>query len=109
MSLELVGITDPDQHSHLTIKIENTEKRDVLQATEKKYQKLWQDERVFEADAPSCSEYPPGSMSHEELRARVPKFLSNDTGHPFLQFRLTLARNNGISVKENLYLQMAIS
>jgi hypothetical protein len=51
-----------------------TEKRDALRATEKKYQKLWQDEKVFESDAPSCSEHPPDSISPEELRAKFPKF-----------------------------------
>lgn len=82
---------DPNHGSHGTMKIEKviciwsawrtllidgvqTEKRDALQVIEKKYQKLWQDERVFESDAPSNQEYPFDSISPEELRAKVPKY-----------------------------------
>lgn len=50
-----------------------TEKRDLLQATEKKYQKLWQDEKVFEVDAPTTAEHPSG-LSPDELRAKFPKY-----------------------------------
>ncbi|KAK3944995.1 leucyl-tRNA synthetase, class Ia, archaeal/eukaryotic cytosolic [Diplogelasinospora grovesii] len=58
------------------IKIENTQKRDTLCATEKKYQKLWQDEKVFESDAPSCSEYPVGLVTPDDLAQKFPKFFA---------------------------------
>jgi leucyl-tRNA synthetase len=35
-----------------TMKLENTEKRDALKTVEEKYQKLWQDQQIFEVDAP---------------------------------------------------------
>jgi leucyl-tRNA synthetase len=48
-----------------------TDKRDTLQATEKKYQKQWEDSKVFEADAPLCSEYP---IDTTDLHTKMPKF-----------------------------------
>ncbi|KIW01134.1 leucine-tRNA ligase [Verruconis gallopava] len=56
-----------------TLKIENTEKRDTLVEIEKKYQKKWQDDRVFEADAPTFDEFPIDITNHE-LHSKVPKF-----------------------------------
>ena len=41
-----------------TLKIENTDKRDTLIASEKKYQKAWADSKVFEQDAPSLQDVP---------------------------------------------------
>ncbi|TAQ85897.1 hypothetical protein B7494_g5788 [Chlorociboria aeruginascens] len=81
-------VMDSNHGSHGTMKIENagTEKRDVLQATERKYQQLWQDEKVFESDAPSCSEYPPESITPEELRAKVPKFFGMFQVRQFLDY-----------------------
>ncbi len=55
--------------------------------SEKRYQKLWQDEKAFESDAPSRTEFPMGSVTPDELAARVPKFygklalLSDLVGH----------------------------
>jgi leucyl-tRNA synthetase len=54
---------------------EQTEKRDVLQVIERKYQKLWHDNRPFESDAPSLQEYP-ASTSTEELHEKVPKYFA---------------------------------
>ena len=41
-----------------TIKLENTQRRDALVAIEKKYQKIWADEKAFEVDAPTIEEDP---------------------------------------------------
>jgi leucyl-tRNA synthetase len=42
---------------------------------ERKYQKLWHDNRPFESDAPSLQEYP-ASISTEELHEKVPKYFA---------------------------------
>jgi leucyl-tRNA synthetase len=57
-----------------TLKIENTEKRDTLREIEVKYEKIWQDNKVFEADAPTITEYPPGSAEAADLHTKMPKF-----------------------------------
>lgn len=51
-----------------------TEKRDALRTIETAYQKLWQEEKIFESDAPSCAEFPPESTSPDDLTSTVPKF-----------------------------------
>ncbi|KAK3903430.1 leucyl-tRNA synthetase, class Ia, archaeal/eukaryotic cytosolic [Staphylotrichum tortipilum] len=98
------------------MKIENTEKRDALRAIEQKYQKLWQDEKIFEADAPSCSEYPFDSVPVEELWLKQPKFFGTmaypyvngvpHLGHGFtvskVDFATRVARAEG---KNTLYPQ----
>ena len=70
----MYACTIPRSGRYLIYLYGQTEKRDVLRAIEKKYQKLWQQERVFESDAPSCAESPPGDVSVEELWAEKPKF-----------------------------------
>jgi leucyl-tRNA synthetase len=51
-----------------------TEKRDTLRTIENKYQRLWQEEKVFESNALSCSEYPLESVPVDELWFQRPKF-----------------------------------
>ncbi|KAH8899666.1 leucyl-tRNA synthetase [Thozetella sp. PMI_491] len=88
--------------------IHSTEKRDVLSATEKKYQKLWQDEKAFESSAPSCAEFPMGSVTPEELAASFPKYVNGTPhlGHAFtvskVEFATRVARAQG---KNTLYPQ----
>ncbi|KAF1997813.1 leucyl-tRNA synthetase-like protein [Amniculicola lignicola CBS 123094] len=116
MSEPSIEAMDPSHGSHGTMKIENTEKRDALRAVEKRYQNIWQEEKVFEADAPSCTEYPPGSITDDALRAAVPKFFgtmaypyvngSAHLGHAFtmskIEFGSRVARAQG---KRTLYPQ----
>ncbi|KAF2432050.1 leucyl-tRNA synthetase [Tothia fuscella] len=116
MSAAKSEVVDPSTQTTGTLKIENTEKRDTLQATEKKYQKQWQDSKVFEANAPSCAEYPPDSISPEGLHSKKPKFFGtmaypyvNGTphlGHAFtitkIEFAARVARGQG---KQVLYPQ----
>ena len=64
----------PEQSSG-TLKIENTEKRDTLVASEKKYQQAWADAKVFEANAPTLKEVPFHSIAPAELRKKHPKFM----------------------------------
>ncbi|EON64719.1 leucyl-tRNA synthetase [Coniosporium apollinis CBS 100218] len=88
----LVDGLDPTSSSQKTLKIENTEKRDTLIAAEQQYQKKWQDEGVFDAEAPSTAEVPFGSMPAAELRAKHPKWLGS-MAYPvgYLSRFLTLA------------------
>uniref|UniRef100_A0A060T503 leucine--tRNA ligase n=1 Tax=Blastobotrys adeninivorans TaxID=409370 RepID=A0A060T503_BLAAD len=57
--------------------MENTSRRDALIEIEKKYQKLWADEKVFEIDAPE------GDMSDEELHQKYPKFFGT-MAYPYM-------------------------
>ena len=105
----------PDSTSKGTIKIENTEKRDALIATEKEFQKRWQEFHVFESNAPSLSEFP-ASTSPESLHQKFPKFFgtmaypyvngSPHLGHGFtvskVEFAARVARSQG---KRTLYPQ----
>ncbi|KAF2405012.1 leucyl-tRNA synthetase-like protein [Trichodelitschia bisporula] len=100
---------DPTSNTQGTLKIENTEKRDTLKEIEKRYQKQWQDSKIFEADAPSIAEYPPEKISPEDLRAKEPKFFGtmaypyvNGTphlGHGFtvtkIEYASRVARHQG--------------
>jgi leucyl-tRNA synthetase len=60
-----------------------TEKRDSLIAIEKKYQAKWQEDGVFEPNAPSTSEVPLHSISPAELRAQHPKFFGT-MAYPYM-------------------------
>jgi leucyl-tRNA synthetase len=46
-----------EKQSEATLKLENTEKRDFLIEIEKKYQKQWQDAKLYEVNAPSLKEF----------------------------------------------------
>ncbi|KAK1820914.1 cytosolic leucyl tRNA synthetase [Friedmanniomyces endolithicus] len=92
-----------------TMKLENTEKRDTLIASEKKYQQAWADSKVFEQDAPSIKDVPLNSIAPKDLRKKHPKYLAimaypymNGTlhaGHSFtaskLEFAVGWARMRG--------------
>ena len=54
--------------------LKGTEKRDSLIAVEKKYQKKWQEDGVFQPDAPTTAEVPLHSISAAELREKQPKW-----------------------------------
>lgn len=104
-----------DTASKGTIKIENTEKRDLLIGTEKDLQKRWQESHVFESDAPSISDFPPSTHT-KTLHERFPKFFgtmaypyvngSPHLGHAFtvskIEFAARVARAQG---KRTLYPQ----
>ncbi|KOS22606.1 Leucine--tRNA ligase [Escovopsis weberi] len=92
-----------------TKELKGTEKRDSLIANEKKYQKKWLDDGVFETDAPTTAEVPFHSVSASELREQQPKFFGcmaypymNGTlhaGHTFsatkVEFAAGVARMQG--------------
>lgn len=88
--------------------LENTARRDALIAIEKKYQKIWANEHLFELDAPSV-ENEPVTMSSEELHKKYPKFMASmaypymngvlHAGHCFtlskVEFSIGFERMNG--------------
>ena len=55
--------------------LKGTEKRDTLIAIEKKYQQQWEQDKVFESDAPSTADIPLHSVSPDDLREKYPKFM----------------------------------
>lgn len=86
-----------------------TEKRDSLILIEKKYQKKWEEDGVFQPDAPSTEDIPLHSVPAADLRATYPKFFGcfaypymNGTlhaGHSFtvskVEFAAGVARMQG--------------
>ena len=60
-----------------------TEKRDTLVEIEKRYQRKWAEDGVFQPDAPSITEIPLHSISAEELRSRHPKFFGT-MAYPYM-------------------------
>ncbi|KAK5112029.1 hypothetical protein LTR62_004563 [Meristemomyces frigidus] len=84
-----------------TMKLENTEKRDTLIESEKKYQKAWAESKIFQQDAPSLKEVPFHSISAEKLHEKHPKYMAtmaypymNGTlhaGHSFTASKLEFA------------------
>jgi leucyl-tRNA synthetase len=100
---------DPSHSSKATLKLENTEKRDTLIDAEKKYQKLWQDQAVFQPDAPSIEEEAFDQVTPDELHQKYPKFFGNfaypymngtlHAGHSFtvskIEFTAGFARMQG--------------
>ncbi|KAI0151884.1 leucyl-tRNA synthetase, cytoplasmic [Hypoxylon sp. NC0597] len=92
--------------------LKGTEKRDSLIAIEKKYQQEWEEQGLFNADAPSTTEIPLHSISAAELREKFPKFFGTiafpytngrlHVGHAFsfskVEFHVGFARMKGIKV-----------
>ncbi|KAJ9249462.1 hypothetical protein DTO207G8_6729 [Paecilomyces variotii] len=65
---------DPSAGSPATLQLQNTGKRDTLVKIEKKYQAKWQEDHVFESNAPSIDEVAYGSISDDELHEQHPKY-----------------------------------
>ncbi|KAF2711963.1 leucyl-tRNA synthetase [Pleomassaria siparia CBS 279.74] len=72
-----LSVLDPDHSSKNTLKIENTEKRDALIESEKKYQNLWQEKAVFQPDAPTIEDEPFDTTTPKQLHEKYPKFFGN--------------------------------
>ncbi|KAM6488588.1 hypothetical protein HDV62DRAFT_32565 [Trichoderma sp. SZMC 28011] len=66
-----------------TKELKGTEKRDSLIVIEKKYQQKWQEDRVFETNAPTTTEVPFHSISPAELREKQPKFFGT-MAYPYM-------------------------
>jgi leucyl-tRNA synthetase len=76
--------------------LKGTEKRDNLIAIEKKYQQKWQQDRVFEIDAPSTSEIPLNSISAADLREKYPKFFGT-MAYPYMNGTLHAGHSFSVS------------
>lgn len=64
-----------------TLVLENTSRRDALIEVEKKYQKIWSDEKTFEQNAPDTDEVL--ALSDEELHKKYPKFMAT-MAYPYM-------------------------
>ncbi|KAI9695300.1 MAG: cytosolic leucyl tRNA synthetase [Bogoriella megaspora] len=87
-----VEALNPTNLNKGTLKIENTEKRDTLVSSEKKYQQKWQNEGIFEPNAPTTAEIPFGSMSPEDLRKKQPKFFGS-MAYPYMNGTLHMGHS----------------
>ncbi|KAI1119890.1 hypothetical protein F5Y10DRAFT_259415 [Nemania abortiva] len=82
-----------------TRQLENTEKRDVLVKIERRFQKQWADDHVFDAAAPSIDSVPLDAVSPEELRAQQPKFFGT-VAYPYMNGSLHVGHGFTISKVE---------
>ncbi|KAK4667545.1 cytosolic leucyl tRNA synthetase [Podospora pseudopauciseta] len=73
--------------SSKTKELRGTEKRDTLIEIEKRYQQKWEEDHVFEVDAPSIDEFPLESITADELREKFPKFFGT-IAYPYMNGRL---------------------
>lgn len=60
-----------------------TEKRDALVAWEKEVQQKWENDAVFQPNAPTIDEIPLNSISSSELREKYPKFFGT-IAYPYM-------------------------
>ena len=60
-----------------------TEKRDALIAIEKKYQLKWEEDGVFEADAPTIEEIALNELTAAQIREKHPKFFGT-IAYPYM-------------------------
>lgn len=62
--------------------LENTSKRDALIEIEKRYQKKWIEEKVFELDAPTLEQYP-ANVDPDTIRKDIPKYFAT-MAYPYM-------------------------
>ncbi|OAL56456.1 leucyl-tRNA synthetase [Pyrenochaeta sp. DS3sAY3a] len=72
-----LDLLKPQEAESKTMKIENTEKRDTLIEAEKRYQKAWEEQGVFNPDAPSIDEEPFDTTTPDQLHEKYPKWFGN--------------------------------
>lgn len=77
-----------------TIELTQTSKRDYLQSLEKKYQKHWREERIFEVNAPPQSDLE--GLSPEEVQRKYPRWFGNYP-YPYMNGSLHLGHAFTIS------------
>ncbi|KPI43510.1 Leucine--tRNA ligase, cytoplasmic [Cyphellophora attinorum] len=90
---------DPSLNSAKTLQLENTHNRDVLIEIEKKYQKKWQEDKVFESDAPTTEEIPFGSASASDIRTKHPKYFGT-FAYPYMNGTLHAGHSFTVSKVE---------
>ncbi|KAH8906798.1 leucyl-tRNA synthetase [Coniochaeta sp. PMI_546] len=79
-----------------TKELKGTEKRDALISIEKKYQQIWEEDGVFQPDAPSISDIPLHSITAAELREKYPKFFGT-IAYPYMNGRLHVGHAFSVS------------
>ncbi|THH16229.1 hypothetical protein EW146_g4378 [Bondarzewia mesenterica] len=77
-----------------TLELAQTAKRDYLKSLEQKYQERWQNEHIFEVNAPSMEET--AGLSPEEIREKFPKWFGNFP-YPYMNGSLHLGHAFTIS------------
>ncbi|KAI5467015.1 hypothetical protein BGZ63DRAFT_410109 [Mariannaea sp. PMI_226] len=82
-----------------TKELKGTEKRDTLITIEKKYQKKWQEDAIFQPDAPTTAEVPLHSISAAELREKYPKFFGC-MAYPYMNGTLHAGHSFSVSKVE---------
>ncbi|CAJ2511877.1 Uu.00g075020.m01.CDS01 [Anthostomella pinea] len=82
-----------------TKELKGTEKRDSLIAVEKKYQQQWEQDGVFQPDAPSATDIPLESISAAELREKYPKFFGT-MAYPYMNGTLHAGHSFSVSKVE---------
>ncbi|OBT88880.1 leucyl-tRNA synthetase [Pseudogymnoascus sp. 03VT05] len=85
-----------DLHVSKTKELKGTEKRDSLIAVEKKYQKKWQDDAVFQPNAPSIADIPLSALSAKEVREKHPKFFGT-MAYPYMNGTLHAGHSFSVS------------
>ncbi|OBT69571.1 leucyl-tRNA synthetase [Pseudogymnoascus sp. 23342-1-I1] len=85
-----------DLHLSKTKELKGTEKRDSLIAVEKKYQKKWQDDAVFQPNAPSIADIPLSALSAKEVREKHPKFFGT-MAYPYMNGTLHAGHSFSVS------------
>ncbi|TCD60815.1 cytosolic leucyl tRNA synthetase, partial [Steccherinum ochraceum] len=80
--------------SRNTLELAQTGKRDTLIALEQQYQKKWQDENIFEVNAPTLEETQ--GLSPTEIKERFPKWFGNFP-YPYMNGSLHLGHAFTIS------------
>ncbi|KFY86661.1 hypothetical protein V498_07428 [Pseudogymnoascus sp. VKM F-4517 (FW-2822)] len=85
-----------DLHLSKKKELKGTEKRDSLIAVEKKYQKKWQDDAVFQPNAPSITDIPLGALSAKEVREKYPKFFGT-MAYPYMNGTLHAGHSFSVS------------
>ncbi|UZJ56488.1 hypothetical protein CBS101457_005808 [Exobasidium rhododendri] len=80
------------------IQLENTSKRDFLKDLEAKYQKEWNDAKLFEVDSPMTTEKDSNleKLSPEEIREKFPKWLGTFP-YPYMNGSLHLGHAFSLS------------
>jgi leucyl-tRNA synthetase len=89
---------DPSAPSAAAMPLSNTH-RDCLIDIEKKYQKQWQEKKVFESDAPSTEEFAFGSIPAKELREKYPKYFGT-FAYPYMNGTLHAGHSFTVSKVE---------
>ena len=84
---------------HFLADFQKTEKRDALISVEKKYQKQWQDDGVFQPNAPTTAEVPLHSISAPELRKQQPKWFGT-MAYPYMNGTLHAGHSFSVSKVE---------